>query len=212
MTLAPLCSREYRAIVSVGHIAARMPRTLFAAIADPMPAPSIAIPASASSRATLVATAAGNVRVVYRLGACRCLTSSTAMPRPRRCATRPLHLPGRYDRSRSPRGGCPRPAQGRQPSTCRRSRRGSRSPAARPACPAPAASHARPATSSTVAPISSMRASASVMMSNVSWGSVMLSYQLSAVSYQLPVPSSQFPDPSPSRFQLPAARRRQFPR
>ena len=38
-------------------LAARTPRTLFAAIADPIPAPSNTIPASASRRATANATA-----------------------------------------------------------------------------------------------------------------------------------------------------------
>ena len=57
-TFAPLCSREYRAIVSVVAITARMPLTLFAAMADPMPAPSMTIPASASFRATTSATPA----------------------------------------------------------------------------------------------------------------------------------------------------------
>src|SRR5687768_12309088 len=51
-TLAPLCSRAYRASVTDGHIAARTPRILLAAMADPRPAPSITIPASASPRTT----------------------------------------------------------------------------------------------------------------------------------------------------------------
>ncbi len=58
ITFAPLCSREYRAIVSSVQFTARMPRTLLAAIAEPMPAPSIAMPPSASLRATARATAA----------------------------------------------------------------------------------------------------------------------------------------------------------
>ena len=51
-TLAPLCWRAYRASVWLMHMAARIPLTLFAAIVDPMPEPSMTIPASASPRAT----------------------------------------------------------------------------------------------------------------------------------------------------------------
>ena len=57
-TLAPVCSRAYRASVGLMHMAARTPGTLLAAIVDPMPAPSITTPASASRRATWSATAA----------------------------------------------------------------------------------------------------------------------------------------------------------
>ena len=55
-TFAPLCSREYRAMVSVVAITARTPSILLAAIADPIPAPSMTMPASASPRATVRAT------------------------------------------------------------------------------------------------------------------------------------------------------------
>ena len=44
-------------LLGVVHIAARTPRTLSAAIADPNPAPSITMPASAWPRATARATA-----------------------------------------------------------------------------------------------------------------------------------------------------------
>ena len=71
-TLAPLCSREYRAIVSVVAIAALIPRTLLAAIADPMPAPSITMPASASPRETARPTGCRDVRVIDRVGRCPC--------------------------------------------------------------------------------------------------------------------------------------------
>ena len=45
-------------LLALVAIAARTPAILFAAIAEPMPAPSMTIPASASRRATSVATAA----------------------------------------------------------------------------------------------------------------------------------------------------------
>ena len=57
-TFAPLCSREYRARVGVVHIEARTPRILLAAIADPRPAPSMTMPASASPLATALPTRA----------------------------------------------------------------------------------------------------------------------------------------------------------
>ena len=44
--------------VGVVHMAARIPRILFAAMAEPSPAPSITMPASASPRATARATPA----------------------------------------------------------------------------------------------------------------------------------------------------------
>src|SRR5262249_12459469 len=55
---APLCSRAYLAMVSDTAAAARMPSILFAAIADPMPAPSMTIPASTSWWTTASATEA----------------------------------------------------------------------------------------------------------------------------------------------------------
>ena len=68
-TFAPLCSREYLAIVSVEHIAARMPRTLLAAIAEPIPAPSIAIPASDSPRDDALGNGGRDIRIVDRFRA-----------------------------------------------------------------------------------------------------------------------------------------------
>src|SRR3954468_5920995 len=79
-TFAPLCSREYLAIVSVEHIAARMPRTLLAAIAEAVPAPSIASPGADSppvdrdpgvrlSARHALGNSRGNIRVVDRLRA-----------------------------------------------------------------------------------------------------------------------------------------------
>ncbi len=55
-------------MVSLTHIAARTPRTLFAAIADPMPAPSIAIPASDSPLGHASRDRTGDIRIVYRVG------------------------------------------------------------------------------------------------------------------------------------------------
>ena len=54
-------------MVSVVAITARMPSTLFAAIADPMPAPSMTMPASASPRATASRHARRDVRIVHRI-------------------------------------------------------------------------------------------------------------------------------------------------
>ncbi len=55
--LASLCSRAFFASASVLHVAARTPGTLFAAIAEPIPAPSTTIPKSASPWATRSAAA-----------------------------------------------------------------------------------------------------------------------------------------------------------
>ena len=54
---ASLCSRAFFASASVLHVAASTPGTLFAAIAEPIPAPSTTTPKSASPRATRSAAA-----------------------------------------------------------------------------------------------------------------------------------------------------------
>ncbi len=63
MTLASLWLRLISAVISSCTSAARMPFTLFAAMHDPMPVPSISTPMSCSPRETEDATIAGIERV-----------------------------------------------------------------------------------------------------------------------------------------------------
>ena len=57
-TLASLCSRPSRAVTGSAASTQRMPRTLFATIASPVPLPPSTIPRSNSPRATARATGA----------------------------------------------------------------------------------------------------------------------------------------------------------
>ncbi len=59
-TCASLCSRASRAVSTLHASAARMPRTLFAAICSPLPEPPMTTPSDPGSSATACAAATQN--------------------------------------------------------------------------------------------------------------------------------------------------------
>ena len=116
------------------------PRTLLAAIADPMPGAvdddaGVGLPARDRARHR-----AGDVGIVDRRRCRRCPRSSRPAPRPRRCCTSAASAPRRCGRCRSRRAGCRRPAPDPPAAPDRRDPAGDdRDPPRRAACPAPAA-------------------------------------------------------------------------
>ena len=129
--------------VSFAHIAARTPRTLFAAIAEPMPAPSMTIPASTLPSRDASRDRPGNIGIVYRVG--RVCAHVERRPCRARADGRRARASAqrRCDRCRWPRGDVGDGRQIARAATHRRSRRERRSRGAPPACLAPAASRGR---------------------------------------------------------------------
>ena len=183
-TLAPLCSREYRAIVSVVAMTARMPSILLAAIAEPMPAPSMTMPASASPRRHGVGHSGGDVRIVDRIRRVRAKIVDRESPAPQeadedRAQSDAGMVAGDGDR---PDVGFRRQRRPRPSATCP-----SRSTVIRRSFSVSAASGVMcpPLASITVSPRSSTRASVSVIMSKRFKG-VLVSQGFQASRFRVP--------------------------